>query len=165
MITDFVDPRPYAPDTGPQVAAMIARLQGLPPYARALRGAVIDHIEIAVADVARAKAFYDAALAAVGIAVVLSLNDGTPRAAYGYGVAGQPHFFIVQGPPFTGMLHVAFAAKDRATVDAFHGAAIAAGGRDNGSPGPRPQYHPNYYGAFVLDPDGHNVEAVCHAAP
>ncbi len=126
---------------------------------------MIDHIEIAVADVARAKAFYDAALAPVGIAVVLSLNDGTPRAAYGYGVAGKPHFFIIQGPPLTGMLHVAFAAKDRATVDAFHRAAIAAGGRDNGRPGPRPEYHPSYYGAFVLDPDGHNVEAVCHAAP
>jgi catechol 2,3-dioxygenase-like lactoylglutathione lyase family enzyme len=127
---------------------------------------MLDHIEIAVTDILRTRAFYDAALAPLGIAAVKS--GGTiPRNMFlGYGRDGIPHFFVVQSrPPAlpTGFLHVAFAAPDRKTVDAFYRAAIAAGGRDNGAPGPRPQYHPNYYGAFVRDFDGHNIEAVCHA--
>jgi catechol 2,3-dioxygenase-like lactoylglutathione lyase family enzyme len=122
---------------------------------------MLDHIEFAVADIVRARAFYDQALAAVGVEVVMSVGTGA-RIALGYGSEGRPYFWVVQGPPLTGHLHVAFTAKDRATVDAFHVAAIAAGGRDNGGPGLRPQYHANYYGAFAFDPDGHNIEAVCH---
>jgi catechol 2,3-dioxygenase-like lactoylglutathione lyase family enzyme len=122
---------------------------------------MLDHIEIAVADIAKARAFYDQTLAAIGVDVVMSVGTGA-RIALGYGSEGRPYFWVVQGPPLTGHLHVAFTAKDRSTVQAFHAAAIAAGGRDNGAPGLRPQYHPNYYGAFVFDPDGHNIEAVCH---
>jgi catechol 2,3-dioxygenase-like lactoylglutathione lyase family enzyme len=122
---------------------------------------MLDHIELAVADIVRARAFYDQALAAIGVEVAMSVGTGA-RIALGYGSDGRPHFWVVQGPPLTGHLHVAFTAKDRATVDAFHVAAIAAGGRDNGGPGLRPQYHANYYGAFAFDPDGHNIEAVCH---
>jgi catechol 2,3-dioxygenase-like lactoylglutathione lyase family enzyme len=81
----------------------------------------------------------------------------------GFGSEGRPYFWIGNGEPLKGRLHVAFTAKTRAEVDAFYGAAMAAGGRDNGAPGLRPEYHPNYYGAFVLDLDGHNIEAVCHA--
>jgi len=124
---------------------------------------MLDHIELAVADIARARAFYDRALAAIGVDVVMSVGSGA-QIALGYGSEGRPYFWVVQGPPLTGHLHVAFTAKDRATVDAFHAAAMAAGGRDNGPPGLRPQYHANYYGAFVFDPDGHNIEAVCHTS-
>jgi catechol 2,3-dioxygenase-like lactoylglutathione lyase family enzyme len=83
--------------------------------------------------------------------------------AVGFGARGKPFFWIGAGQAVGG-LHVAFAARDRATVDAFYHAAIAVGGADNGTPGLRPHYHPNYYGAFILDPDGHNIEAVCHTA-
>jgi len=123
---------------------------------------MLDHIELAVSDIEAARAFYDGALAPVGVSLLMTLGSG-PRAALAYGSDGRPYFWIVQGPPLTGMLHVAFTAKDRATVDAFHAAGLASGGRDNGGPGLRPQYHANYYGAFVFDPDGHNIEAVCHA--
>ena len=84
--------------------------------------------------------------------------------AFGYGEAGtrKPYFWLAEGGPHTHRLHVAFAAATRAQVDAFYVAALAAGGRDNGPPGPRLHYHPDYYGAFVLDPDGLNIEAVCH---
>ena len=78
------------------------------------------------------------------------------------GPAGKPIFWIAGRPPRNTGVHVAFTAPDRATVDAFYEAAIAAGGKDNGAPGVREQYHPHYYGAFVLDPDGNNIEAVCH---
>ncbi len=81
--------------------------------------------------------------------------------AAGFGRWGKPDFWISQGEPGQAF-HIAFAADDRTTVDAFHEAAIAAGGRDNGGPGLRPEYHPSYYGAFVFDPDGNNIEAVCH---
>lgn len=81
----------------------------------------------------------------------------------GFGPPSQPLFWIGAGDALQGKLHVAFAAADRRAVDALHRAAIVAGGTDNGAPGLRPHYHPNYYGAFVLDPDGHNIEAVCHA--
>jgi catechol 2,3-dioxygenase-like lactoylglutathione lyase family enzyme len=119
---------------------------------------MLDHITIGVGDFAKAQAFYDAALAPLGIARFTS--DGAHFA--GYGVKPKAFFWIgVRDAVRTGT-HIAFTAPDRATVDAFHRAALAAGGRDNGAPGPRPQYHPNYYGAFVLDPDGHNIEAVCH---
>jgi catechol 2,3-dioxygenase-like lactoylglutathione lyase family enzyme len=117
---------------------------------------MLDHVSLKVADYARSQAFYDAALKPLGVARVM--GDGQHFAGYG---DSHPFFWIGQGPG-GGSAHVAFAAQERATVDAFHAAALAAGGRDNGGPGVRPQYHPAYYGAFVLDPDGHNIEAVCH---
>jgi len=120
---------------------------------------MIDHVVFWVTDMARSKAFYDRALSPLGLARI----TGDDHAFAGYGVPGKGYFWI--GPakePPTGT-HVAFAAADRATVHAFYDAATAAGGRDNGKPGLRPQYAPTYYGAFVLDPDGHNIEAVCYA--
>lgn len=126
---------------------------------------MLDHIGFAVTDYARSKAFYAAALAPLGYGVVMEITKAETGGAYegaGLGADGKPDFWIGAGDVLKGRLHVAFAAKDRATVDAFYAAAIAAGGVDNGPPGLRPHYHPNYYGAFVLDPDGHNIEAVCH---
>jgi catechol 2,3-dioxygenase-like lactoylglutathione lyase family enzyme len=113
----------------------------------------------AVADYARSKAFYERALAPLGFVL---LTEPMGEAA-GFGRDGKASFLIeARGRPVQGSLHVAFAAKSRNLVDAFHAAAIAAGGNDNGAPGVREVYHPNYYGAYVLDPDGNNVEAVCH---
>lgn len=86
------------------------------------------------------------------------------RVVVGYGVAPKPDLWIASGSPQEPRVHIAFRADNREQVDAFYKAALAAGGRDNGPPGPRPHYHPGYYGAFVLDPDGHNIEAVCHSA-
>lgn len=126
---------------------------------------MIDHIGFPVSDYARAKAFYLAALAPLGYALVMEVTPeqtGGPAAA-GFGAGGKPDLWISGEGGLDRPLHVAIAAKDRATVDAFHRAALAAGGRDNGAPGLRPHYHANYYGAFVRDPDGHNIEAVCHA--
>ena len=121
---------------------------------------MLDHIGIKVKDVARSKAFYAAALAPLGHGVVMEFEGQ----AAGFGSHGKPSFWIGRGE--TGAsCHVAFAAPDRAAVDAFYEAAIEAGGRDHGAPGVRAHYHANYYGAFVLDPNGHNVEAVCHRAP
>ena len=125
---------------------------------------MIDHVGFPVSDYARAKAFYEKALAPLGYTLIMEVqqNEHDARAA-GFGANGKPDFWIGGEGGLQGILHIAIAADDRATVDAFHRAALAAGGNDNGKPGLRPQYHPNYYGAFVLDPDGHNVEAVCHA--
>ena len=117
---------------------------------------MIDHINIGTADVAASRAFYERALAPLGYTVIMDMQYGV-----GMGKDGKPDFWISDRPS-SAPLHVAFAAPDRATVDAFHRAALEAGGRDNGAPGPRPQYHPSYYGAFVLDPEGNNVEAVTH---
>jgi catechol 2,3-dioxygenase-like lactoylglutathione lyase family enzyme len=117
---------------------------------------VIDHIAIDVGDLERSKAFYAQALRPLGYELVMEL-DG--RAA-GFGAQGKPDFWLYSGTA-TGGTHVAFTAPDRATVEAFHAAALAAGGEDNGAPGLRP-YHENYYGAFVHDADGNNIEAVCH---
>lgn len=125
---------------------------------------MIDHITFGVSDYARSAAFYDAALAPLGLTrlfVVPREHTGGVDVA-GYGDA-RPFFWIAGQDATQGKLHIALAAKDRATVDAFYKAAVAAGGKDNGGPGVRPHYHPGYYGAFVLDPDGHNIEAVCHA--
>jgi len=121
---------------------------------------MIDHVGITVSNIAQSKQFYSAALAPLGYAIIM---DGGGFA--GFGVAGKPDFWIAGSPNPPSPVHVALLAPDRATVDAFHQGAMAAGGSDNGAPGPRTQYHPNYYGAFVLDPDGHNIEAVCHDAP
>lgn len=128
---------------------------------------MLDHIGFQVADFAKSRAFYDAALAPLGVARVMEVTLAETNGAYegaGYGVAGKPYFWIGAGgaAPLTGRLHVAFAAVNRAAVDAFYAAAMAAGATDNGPPGIRAHYHPTYYGAFVLDPDGHNIEAVCH---
>ena len=125
---------------------------------------MLDHLDIPVSDYARSKAFYEKALAPLGLSMLM---EATPeqtesgQGAGGFGKDGKP-FFWIAADPGQGRTHVAFAVPDRATVDAFHQAALAAGARDNGKPGLRPNYHPNYYGAFVLDPDGHNIEAVCH---
>lgn len=122
---------------------------------------MIDHISLPVADIERAKAFYDAVLAAVGYRRMMDYGQ-----AAGYG-DGHPHFWI--GVPAEGEgqapaagVHIAFRAGDREAVDAFYAAALAHGGRDNGAPGLRPRYHPDYYAGFVFDPDGNRIEAVCH---
>ncbi len=126
---------------------------------------MFDHIGVAVSDFAKSKAFYTQALAPIGHSrVVEILRDDGRQASAGFCHEDGSDLWISAGEP-TRPLHLAFRASSRAAVDAFHAAALAAGGRDNGKPGLRPQYHPNYYGAYVLDPDGHNVEAVCHDAP
>lgn len=116
---------------------------------------MIDHIGCAVTDYRRAKAFYEKALAPLGIKVAMEFGEAC-------GMGDERPFFWIAKAEKAAPLHVAFAAKDRAAVDAFYTAAIAAGGKDNGKPGIRAQYHPTYYGAFVLDPDGNNIEAVNH---
>jgi len=123
---------------------------------------MLDHMGFRVSDFARARSFYEKSLAPLGIGVVMEVRpEEGGRAAVGFGKDGKPFFWVAVGP-VSANIHVAFAAGTRAEVDAFHRAALAAGGRDNGAPGLRPHYHANYYAAFVLDPDGHNVEAVCH---
>lgn len=127
---------------------------------------MLDHIGFAVSDFERAKAFYLAVLAPLGYGLVMEVSsEETGSVPYaGFGADRKPEFWIGgSGAAITGRLHVAFAVKDRAAVHKFHEAALGAGAKDNGPPGLRPQYHANYYGAFVLDPDGHNIEAVCHA--
>lgn len=125
---------------------------------------MIDHIGFAVADHARSRAFYVAALAPLGFGPVMDLSaeETGGYAGTGFGPRGRPRFWIGTGDKRGGSMHVAFEAPTRAAVDAFYQAAIAAGGRDNGAPGLRPHYHATYYGAFVFDHDGHNIEAVCH---
>lgn len=123
---------------------------------------MFDHIGLNVSDYAASRAFYEQALAPLGYRVVF---DGSDWNGAGFGTGDHPEFWIMQREPYGAGTHVAFHCEDRATVDAFHAAALAAGGVDNGAPGVREQYHPTYYGAFVLDPDGNNVEAVCHRAP
>jgi catechol 2,3-dioxygenase-like lactoylglutathione lyase family enzyme len=125
---------------------------------------MIDHIGFPVSDYARSKAFYEKALAPLGYTVIMEVTDtesGSP--AVGFGRDGKPDFWIGGEGGLTIPVHVAIAAKNRSAVDAFYHAALAAGGKDNGAPGLRAHYHPNYYGAFVLNPEGHNIEAVCHA--
>jgi catechol 2,3-dioxygenase-like lactoylglutathione lyase family enzyme len=126
---------------------------------------MIDHIGFPVSDYKRAKVFYTSALAPLGYSMIMEVTQeqtGHDLAA-GFGADGKPDFWIGCEGGLNKPLHVAIAARDRAAVDAFYKAAIGAGGRDNGTPGIRTRYHPNYYGAFVLDPDGHNIEAVCRA--
>ena len=127
---------------------------------------MIDHVGFSVADYERSKAFYLKALAPLGYEIVMEVSadqneSGFP--AVGFGSGRKPDFWIGGEGKLPHPLHVAIVAKDRAGVDAFHRAALAAGGKDNGAPGLRPHYHPNYYAAFVRDLDGHNIEAVCHA--
>src|SRR5215210_3399744 len=128
---------------------------------------MLDHIGFSVSDIGKAKAFYAQALAPLGLEVLMEVTPemtGGAGSHLGFGSKrdGKPFFWIGSGAKLNPGVHVAFAAPDRKTVDAFHQAALAAGGTDNGAPGLRPQYHPGYYGAFVRDPDGHNIEAVCH---
>jgi catechol 2,3-dioxygenase-like lactoylglutathione lyase family enzyme len=134
---------------------------------------VIDHVSLRVADYDRSKKFYEAALKPLGYTLAMETASGA-----GFRKGFIPDFWIKQGEPRSAVragppepdacggpsVHVAFASDDRRTVDAFYRAALAAGARDNGAPGLRPNYHPNYYGAFVLDPDGYNIEVVCHKA-
>jgi catechol 2,3-dioxygenase-like lactoylglutathione lyase family enzyme len=124
---------------------------------------VIDHVGFPVSEYERSKTFYTQALAPLGYALVVEVRqDENDSPAAGFGAGGKPDFWIGGEGGLNRPMHVAITAKDRAAVDAFYRAALAAGGRDNGAPGLRPNYHPNYYAAFVFDPDGHNVEAVCH---
>jgi len=125
---------------------------------------MFDHIGLPVADYARSRAFYTAALAPLGIVVAKEVTvEMTGSEAFaGFGRNGRPQFWIGSGQKIEGRLHVAFEAASRELVQAFYEAALAAGGVDNGGPGLRPHYHTNYYAAFVLDPDGHNIEAVCN---
>lgn len=120
---------------------------------------MIDHVSLRVQDFERALAFYRAALEPIGYQVVMEFSG-----AAGLGAGGKPDFWIMQSEPPINATHVAF-SSERALVDAFHAAAIAAGGSDNGAPGLRPDYHPHYYGAFIFDPEGNNVEVVSHADP
>ena len=125
---------------------------------------MLDHIGLSVTDFERAKAFYHAALKPLGLGAIMEVTaEETGGDAHaGFGENDKAFFWIGTGAKPRGGTHVAFTAKSRAEVEAFYRAALAAGGRDNGAPGLRPEYHPNYYGAFVFDPDGNNIEAVCH---
>lgn len=118
---------------------------------------MLDHIAITVSDQDRSRSFYQSILAALGYELIMEHDIS----GAGFGRDGKPDFWIQPGKP-SGPIHVAFSVADRAKVDSFHGAAMEAGAQDNGAPALRPEYHPTYYGAFVLDPDGNNVEAVCH---
>jgi catechol 2,3-dioxygenase-like lactoylglutathione lyase family enzyme len=120
---------------------------------------MIDHLGIQVANLERSIAFYKQALAPLGYELVMQWQSFA-----GFGIAGKPEFWIDGSKPPTDKIHIAFRAKERAIVRGFYDAAIAAGGKDNGGPGVRAHYHEHYYGAFVHDPDGHNIEAVCHEA-
>lgn len=125
---------------------------------------MIDHTGVVVSDFQRSKTFYQQALAPIGYQLLMEFSaaiTGHTDVA-GFGEPPKPDFWISRGTPNVPPLHIAFGTDKRALVDAFYQAALAAGGRDNGAPGLRPHYHPDYYGAFVLDPDGHNIEVVCH---
>jgi catechol 2,3-dioxygenase-like lactoylglutathione lyase family enzyme len=119
---------------------------------------MLDHVSLGVSDIERSRKFYDQALRPLGIERLYAEGE----TASGYGANRKAFFWIGLREPVQTGSHVAFVAEDREAVDRFHRAALAAGGRDNGPPGLRPHYHEDYYGAFVLDPDGHNIEAVCH---
>jgi catechol 2,3-dioxygenase-like lactoylglutathione lyase family enzyme len=125
---------------------------------------MIDHTGISVADFEVSKAFYDKAMAPLGASLLYMVpaefTGGAKVGGYG---RDRPTFWLHESANTGPGRHYAFTARSRAEVDAFHAAALAAGGKDNGAPGPRPHYHANYYGAFVFDPDGNNIEAVCHA--
>ena len=131
---------------------------------------MIDHISYYATDYEATKRFYDATLPLLGYPLVTEMKtdwdkDFPGRRICAWGPAGKPCFWIAEVKTKHDPRHIAFAAADRASVDAWYAAALEAGGKDNGPPGERPIYHPGYYGAFALDPDGNNVEAVCHAPP
>ncbi|MGZ5194481.1 MAG: VOC family protein [Ramlibacter sp.] len=118
---------------------------------------MFDHIGFGVTDYEVSKAFFLKALQPLGIGIVMEGEHGL-----GIGPKGKPALWLHQSSVKPVPMHLAFTAENRKQVQAFYTAALAAGGKDNGAPGLRPHYHPNYYGAFVIGPDGHNVEAVCH---
>ena len=118
---------------------------------------IIDHIGFAISNHENSKEFYSKALAPLGIELVAEVQGWA-----GYGKNGKPEFWFGEHNKVQNPMHIAFAADTREQVDNFYKEAIAAGAKDNGKPGIREIYHPNYYGAFVIDPDGHNIEAVCH---
>ena len=125
---------------------------------------MIDHLGIPVKNHTAARAFYLAALAPLGIGVVMEVSkaqSGTASDLTGLGSQGKPFFWISEGTVGSSM-HLAFVAESRPQVDAFYAAALKAGAKDNGGPGPRPHYHEHYYSAFVIDPNGVNLEVVCH---
>jgi catechol 2,3-dioxygenase-like lactoylglutathione lyase family enzyme len=146
-------PQAHASRLTPSMRDAIVTREG-----RGVEVGMLDHVTIGVGDMKWSKEFYDKALRPLGIERLYT--EGETFAGYG---ANRKAFFWIglRNQPQTGA-HIAFTGKDRETVDAFYVAALAAGGRDNGQPGLRPHYHPNYYGAFILDRDGHNIEAVCH---
>ncbi len=125
---------------------------------------MLDHVGIPVSDFEKSKAFYMKVLKPLGYGLIIEVtsqeNNGASQAGFGAGKSAE--FWIGEGKPLKGRVHFAFKAKTREAVRAFYDAALKAGGADNGAPGLRPHYHENYFGAFVLDPDGHNIEAVCH---
>ena len=125
---------------------------------------MIDHTGLDISDPAKSRRFYEQALAPLGYKVLMEVPTEFTGGAVvlGMGVPPKPDFWIGKGKPNDPPIHVAFRVASRELVDKFYKAAMAAGGKDNGPPGPRPQYHKDYYGAFVLDPDGHNIEACCH---
>jgi catechol 2,3-dioxygenase-like lactoylglutathione lyase family enzyme len=118
---------------------------------------MIDHLVLNVRDLAASRRFYEQALAPIGHTVTMSFPDWV-----GFGMDGKVEFWLVRRDPASTAVHVAFRCTQRKPVEEFHAAALRAGGKDNGRPGVRKDYHPNYYGAFVFDPDGNNIEAVCH---
>ena len=118
---------------------------------------MIDHFTLTVKNGKKSAAFYTKALKPLGYGLTMKWQK-----LWGFGDARKPYFWLKEGKPATPPQHIAFVAKDRKAVDAFHKAALKAGGKDEGAPGLRPEYHPSYYGAFVIDPDGHPIEAVCH---
>lgn len=126
---------------------------------------MIDHVGFPVSDYARSKTFYARALAPVGYSLIMEVpaeSNPSGAEACGFGRNGKPDFWIGAEGGLAKPIHVAIAVETRAEVDAFYKAALAAGGKDNGAPGIRAQYHPDYYAAFVFDLDGHNIEVVCH---
>lgn len=128
---------------------------------------IINHIELPVAEAEGARRFYEAALAPLGLTLVISIDPARTAhggVRYGFGKNGYPSLWIHQQTGTELPIHIAFTADDRPAVDAFHAAALANGGTDNGAPGIRERYHANYYAAYVLDPDSNNIEAVCQRA-
>lgn len=125
---------------------------------------MIDHTGLKVSDPQKSRQFYDRALAPLGYKMMMEIpkEHTEGMAVYGYGAPPKMDFWVTEGTPNKPSIHIAFRAANRKQVDEFYKAAIAAGGKDNGAPGTRPHYHEHYYGAFVLDPDGHNIEACCH---
>jgi catechol 2,3-dioxygenase-like lactoylglutathione lyase family enzyme len=119
---------------------------------------IIDHLGLTVSDYQVSKAFYTQALAPLGVTLIAEFEGWA-----GFGAQGKPEFWFGGGPQAQRPMHLAFLAKDRDEVRLFYAAALSAGAKDNGAPGVRAHYHENYYGAFVIGPDGHNIEAVCHA--
>lgn len=126
--------------------------------------AMFDHVGFPVKSFKKSKNFYADALSPLGFSLVMEVSSDQPggKTHAGFGSEGRPRFWISEGDVDKGNMHIAFKAKSRKAVEEFYEAALKAGGKDNGAPGLRPHYHENYYGAFVTDPDGHNIEAVCH---